>query len=118
MNPKIKKKWLTALRSGKYKQGKEALNADNKFCCLGVLCDIYAKEKKLRWKKLLHDSQKVFINEQLHLPSSVQIWAELSSANPVIENRTIKERTCEDLAQMNDAGLSFDEIADIIEKEL
>lgn len=35
----IKKKWLNALRSGKYKQGQETLyNPTTKsFCCLGVL---------------------------------------------------------------------------------
>lgn len=32
------KKWLAALRSGEYKQGKQTLRtSDNKFCCLGVL---------------------------------------------------------------------------------
>lgn len=35
------KKWLDALRSGKYKQGLGRLrNVYNEFCCLGVLCDI------------------------------------------------------------------------------
>jgi hypothetical protein len=46
MNAKLLKRWTTALRSGKYKKGKDALrikakNGD-KFCCLGVLCDIVA----------------------------------------------------------------------------
>lgn len=37
MNKEIKIKWVTALRSGKYKQGKKALNINNNFfCCLGV----------------------------------------------------------------------------------
>lgn len=40
MNKKIKKLWLKALRSGEYKQGKLALRIKNKYCCLGVLCDI------------------------------------------------------------------------------
>lgn len=36
-------KWLEALRSGEYVQGKGALKAhDNKdrYCCMGVLCDV------------------------------------------------------------------------------
>ena len=34
----IKEKWLTALRSGEYKQGKYYLKNDNNcYCCLGVL---------------------------------------------------------------------------------
>lgn len=34
--------WIAALRSGKYKQGRAALrNADDTYCCMGVLCDLY-----------------------------------------------------------------------------
>ena len=40
MNKKIKAKWLKALRSGKFKQGKDQLRLGNRFCCLGVLCEI------------------------------------------------------------------------------
>lgn len=45
INPEWKARWLEALRSGKYQQGKYRLrdNADgaDRFCCLGVLCDTY-----------------------------------------------------------------------------
>lgn len=40
MTPKLKAKWLAALRSGNYTQGQGVLNKDNKMCCLGVLCDV------------------------------------------------------------------------------
>jgi len=41
MDKALKAKWLEALRSGKYKQGQGRLRSDDdKFCCLGVLCDI------------------------------------------------------------------------------
>lgn len=36
----LKKRWVAALRSGKYKQGKGTLLAGGKYCCLGVLCEI------------------------------------------------------------------------------
>lgn len=37
----LKARWLEALRSGKYTQGEGQLRSlDDKFCCLGVLCDI------------------------------------------------------------------------------
>jgi hypothetical protein len=39
MNTELKNKWVTALRSGEYKQGTEKLlNQDGSRCCLGVLC--------------------------------------------------------------------------------
>ena len=39
-------KWIDALRSGKYKQGKRRLHIpiDNTFCCLGVLCEVAISE--------------------------------------------------------------------------
>lgn len=42
MNKAIKKKWLKALRSGEYEQGRERLcsiaeDGTHRFCCLGVL---------------------------------------------------------------------------------
>lgn len=46
MNKTLKTKWVRALRSGRYKQGKEHLRIDavgtqqERFCCLGVLCEV------------------------------------------------------------------------------
>ena len=51
MNEEVKKKWVEALRSGRYKQGfytlrKKRVNADGKlgdenvYCCLDVLLDV------------------------------------------------------------------------------
>lgn len=40
----VRKRWVAALRSGKYQQGRYFLrNADN-YCVLGVLCDLHAKQ--------------------------------------------------------------------------
>ena len=44
MYPEFKKPWIEALRSGKYEQGFKYLNRDGKYCCLGVLCDLLAKD--------------------------------------------------------------------------
>lgn len=44
MKPELKKRWVKALRSGKYKQGKNYLRRQtpegDRYCCLGVLCEI------------------------------------------------------------------------------
>jgi len=79
MNPKIKQKWIKALRSGKYKQGIYELQNEDKFCCLGVLCDLYTKGTGKMWKR---DAQDV-------LPREVIKWAGLDSCNP-----TLKDHTC------------------------
>lgn len=45
MNQELKDRWVTALLSDKYTQGRGRLQTnDNKFCCLGVLCDILQPE--------------------------------------------------------------------------
>lgn len=45
MKKSVMKKWVKALRSGKYKQGsfqlaEETLEGDMAYCCLGVLCEL------------------------------------------------------------------------------
>jgi hypothetical protein len=40
-------KWVEALRSGKYRQGRYALRSGNCFCVLGVCADV----NKGGWKK-------------------------------------------------------------------
>ncbi len=41
MNPELKAKWLEALRSGKFTQGRTVLkDSFGHYCCLGVLCEV------------------------------------------------------------------------------
>lgn len=40
MKTELKKRWMKALRSGIFKQGRCALLSEGKYCCLGVLCHI------------------------------------------------------------------------------
>ena len=113
MKPEIKKKWLRALRSGKYKQTKEMLHKKNGgYCCLGVLCDIYAKEKKVKWGEVnpLRPSKIMFLDHSDILPDEVMEWAGLASDNPECGEKS--------LAQYNDAGMRFGDIAVLIEKHL
>lgn len=51
MNPEVKTRWLEALRSGEYVQGREVLHLaadvagpEQRFCCLGILCDLAYRE--------------------------------------------------------------------------
>lgn len=105
MKKAIKKKWLKALRSGKYKQTEDKLKDKKGFCCLGVLCDIHRKENKKRW---LHNS---YYDEDLTLPEEIVSWSGLPSYNPIIDYRS------NTLADLNDEGKTFEEIADVIEKQ-
>lgn len=63
MKKELKEEWVKALRSGKYKQGREMLrknvNGEDYYCCLGVLADICGPhiEKNFKWK-----SHRVFVS--------------------------------------------------------
>lgn len=122
MNKQVKKKWLAALRSGKYHQGQKLLKqVQNKkplYCCLGVLCDLYSKEHKNVWKpatKLDPANSESYIGEYFVLPEKVMEWAGLKQRNPIIENGISGESS---LGEENDRGCTFEEIAKIIEVEL
>lgn len=40
MTKELKQKWIDALRGGEYEQGYGALKDKDKYCCLGVLCQV------------------------------------------------------------------------------
>ena len=107
MNQEIKEKWVEALRSGKYKQGRSRLkDNENHYCCLGVLCDIRAKEFNTVFNS---DESKDF-------PGSIVMdWAGLKHKNPNV----MFDGSKTDIATLNDdKHLSFKEIANIIEAQL
>ena len=125
MNPKVKAKWLKALRSGEYDQTREKLlrrtSKGDKFCCLGVLCNLYAQEH-LGTGFRLEDLS--FFNSVFELPSEVADWAMLEGH--LIEDISMDalaptwcRLATTHLAYMNDeAGKNFNEIANWIEENL
>lgn len=123
MNKQVKEKWINALRSGDYQQGRHALkntsydNKDN-YCCLGVLCDLYLKETptanwSLQWDDSWQFETKTGHVEQV-LPKEVVAWAELKDENPIVERNNFKDS----IASYNDKGTTFIEIAQLIEEQL
>lgn len=43
-NKKVIEKWVTALESGEYDQGRGYLNTNTGLCCLGVLCELAVQD--------------------------------------------------------------------------
>ena len=99
------RKWVAALRSGKYEQGQKRLRSmSNKFCCLGVACDLYDPEKWVPIEDL--DSVR-------HLGHGARPDFD------VLDYFGLDEDTIIPLMQMNDAeGATFNQIADYIEAKL
>jgi hypothetical protein len=112
MNPQIKQKWVSALRSGDYQQTQGYLHKEDGFCCLGVLCDLYGKENDVEWKLENDGTYYKFQYHTATLPLSVVEWAGFGSSNPYICSRSLT------LGGLNDGGSTFNEIADLIEEHL
>jgi hypothetical protein len=120
MNPEVKAKWVEALRSGDYSQCKNYLRSEatGGFCCLGVLSDVFQKETgKGEWKterdaNSNQDFYRFIPNEgswgsTIGLVQDVRDWSGLVSVETTIN-----------LANKNDDGVSFADIANYIEKVL
>ena len=110
----IRRKWVAALRSGEYEQGRFSLRtSDNKYCCLGVLCEVAVKERKIP-RPVAKKEVYEFSGNTGHLPSNVMHWVGLrTSSGEYYEGRKLTGLTAE-----NDwNGKDFNQIADIIESE-
>lgn len=111
MNQKVKRKWVKALRSGKYKQGFGSLrDKEDNFCALGVLCNLHAQANPD-----IANGQRLkfmYLGSASSLPYQVQAWAGLTDDNPVIG----QGKHTSNLIELNDTKkLSFKEIAAAIE---
>lgn len=107
MNKQVKKDWVKALRSGKYKQGFKALKIEDRFCCLGVLCDLHLQKHGAKWEKKESTNYEEYLGGDVSLPKEVVEWAKLSKDEFAID--------IDALIGKNDKGESFEEIANLIE---
>lgn len=111
MNTKLpqefKDKWIAALRSGEYKQGKMRLyrSEDNTYCCLGVACAING-----------------IPNELLTAAGTIPaVWDAFDNMPKTIRGHAIDNEIVAQLIKMNDnktEPYSFNQIADYIEANL
>lgn len=128
MDQTVKAKWVAALRSGEYEQGRGRLKTGNAFCCLGVLCDLYAKEHTDgQWvDNSLMGGSFAFKTEGSYLnaygpPDDVQEWAGLPGGDLRVKVAGVARSAGVD--ELNDGvgGIephSFAQIADAIEEQL
>lgn len=122
MKAEIKQRWITALRSGQYKQGSGSLKQEKRdttyFCCLGVLTDLCVRDGLVAWAGDKTDFSNVVRPIQGLLDERVRTWAGLHLEKDevvcVLQTKSWKKS----LANMNDTGMSFMEIADYIENNI
>ena len=105
MKPVTKADWITALRSGEYQQTVDNLRLrdENAFCCLGVLADLAGIE----WETYYEENGRGYEHEP---ERGYYLSEDVYRAIPATLRST--------LVDMNDVmGMSFTEIADVIEKD-
>jgi hypothetical protein len=131
------KKWVAALRSGRFSQGVSSLCCDDNHCCLGVAFRVYAEENehvpfteiKLNNRCALQKRDFVSVSSvfkqgteetDVVLLPSVRDWLGLRTANGSYNDPNLAKDENEynfSLTRKNDTGASFSKIADIIESE-
>lgn len=115
MNKERARAWVRALRSGEYPQGTGGLKVDGKFCCLGVLCHTLELEGVLKSRLTAGGYATAWGESAGYVPGDdVAKLMELEHAN--VDVMYNGQRT--KLWVLNDQyKLSFNQIADLIEKE-
>lgn len=125
------RKWIAALRSGRYQQGRNALRRRTgegvAYCCLGVACDLYDSTK---WDNEVYCLGSDYV---MLPPEAVRAFFGLKAASghftfvsdkPVDPSKFVYEPLIgpvwgTSLDRLNDsAELSFEQIADVIEMHL
>lgn len=114
MDLEIRTKWVAALRSDEFKQGTNALRRVDgdieRFCCLGVLCELAAREGVIeppRLKKGIGGTWYLYDGTSIALPPKVKAW--MGGLDMDSESY---------LVHLNDNGSPFSRIADYIERRL
>lgn len=120
----IKAKLVKALKGGNYQQGRNALKryeydsqgelVGHQYCCLGVLCDLYAKEHNKEWEEASDSNIYLAMYDNTsYLPAEVMEWAGLETKDPVLADMGVS------LSHLNDkASWNFNQLADLIEENL
>lgn len=103
----MRRKWIIALRSDEYEQGRIRLrNLDNTYCCLGVACDVSGAGS---WKEIYTDYH-VFVTHD-----NQRLVTELNTE--ILDLMGLTDREQNHLMHMNDElKASFSEIADYLEE--
>ena len=107
------KKWVEALRSGRYRQTTEVLRRTRRkdrdpagYCCLGVACEVFMKSGghlDVTTTRSFLGLHRRYNGEAAELPRVVVEWLGLERPNG--------DYAHDSLSDLNDIGVSFEDIA-------
>ena len=107
MDKELAMKWVKALRSCGYRQGSGYLNRGQKYCCLGVLCEV----EGISPISITQDDE---VNYKYEGGIETTMCFYPGTALKEKRGRFVSLNTS--LVELNDSGKTFDEIANIIEQ--
>jgi hypothetical protein len=119
MNTEIRDRWLAALRSGAYKEGVGCLynSETGAHCVLGVLCELAVQDGVVQRQDGSDGDDSIYNGHSITLPQEVVEWAGVDHHNPLVQYFDEEEGTVwEAIAEVNDRGIPFSVIADMIEE--
>jgi hypothetical protein len=125
VNEKTKNLWIKALKSGEFEQIRGRLHDGQGYCVLGVLAALAMNEGVCTF-----GPRNVFDGRSSTLSYNIMKWAEiglddeldeLDEKQPYLQPGAgqikLKYKGKEtSIAELNDSGLSFEQIAEVIEK--
>lgn len=122
MKAEIRQQWLDKLRSGEIQQAKGVLrNECGGMCCLGVLLDVIAPND---WGPVVTDESIGRVHSHTLATAEHDFIVYQQREALGLDGRIFNDRSASDtsvghyLADMNDHGKSFAEIADWIETNI
>ena len=129
MNPEIKALWVAKLRDPEVKQGMSTLKRNDCYCCLGVLTELYRTSDenlgKIDWSE--DNGSNWFDTSQAFLPTLVADWSGIDHMDQaplkvppsfLLKYPKVGLSADPNLMMLNDNGVSFADIADLIETQL
>lgn len=125
LKPEVKAKWLKKLRSGDYIQGKRRLlfvgtseRNPTTWCCLGILTALYLEEHGIA---VTPENIRKYSECQANSMPDCSIYRWTKACPAADEDspwEVIRDGKPTTLQNLNDTGVPFHEIANIIEEQM
>ena len=98
--------WLDALRSGAFDQTQRKLSDGDRYCCLGVACEITPNVDRTKEEGTYYYFSDEAYHNSIKIPHDVRL------------EMGFPQSLQKYLIRLNDFGYSFVEIANVVEEEL
>lgn len=109
-------KWVDALRSGEYVQGRNSLLKDNTYCCLGVACEVYLRGNPGGISfEVDEDGRGHYDNYSGFLPPKVMEWLGVDDDSPEVTDQFANTSRRSAIYINDNLRWDFNQIADGLE---